>query len=104
MRAPRPPTDQSPRDPQRGPLHAILRSHLAHFLAERERPERRCRASSFAKSYARRTCELRGPPMCLCLEDLGMSHEVRGDDENAQRMYREACMSDVATACSRMNP
>jgi len=37
VRAPRPPTDQSPKDPQRGALHAILRSHLPDFLAERER-------------------------------------------------------------------
>jgi Transposase zinc-binding domain len=32
-------TDTSPRDPQRGALHAILRRHLASFLAERERLE-----------------------------------------------------------------
>ena len=32
-------TDTSPRDPQRGALHTILRRHLASFLAERERLE-----------------------------------------------------------------
>jgi len=29
--------DTSPLDPRRGPLHTILRQHLADFLAERER-------------------------------------------------------------------
>ncbi len=32
-----PRTDESPRDPERGALHTILRVHLATFLAERER-------------------------------------------------------------------
>ena len=30
-----PRTDTSPRDPERGPLHALLREHLETFLAER---------------------------------------------------------------------
>ncbi|MCZ7681394.1 MAG: transposase zinc-binding domain-containing protein [Sandaracinaceae bacterium] len=32
-----PRNDQSPRDPERGALHTILRVHLATFVAERER-------------------------------------------------------------------